>query len=356
MTKRGSGSDVEALEDAFVSLAQDGGTAALVVRRGDEVILDVAAGTDPQGRPFTTATPVFLYSAVKPVAALAVLLAVADGALSLDAPVADLWPAFAAHGKGRVTVRQTLAHGAALPGWREPLDVAALHDRATAANALAMTPPWWPPGEPGEHATSYGHLLDAILLHGTGRDIEGWWDDLAASGIRVRLRPGTGPQTPWPLRDRHGAWRDYWASAPGTMGHLLRNPPELLDVEEVNGPAVRELVAPAVTGYASATDLAQLWTWWTGSAGADRLGSDLRDASLSPVLSGHDHVLDREVTWGLGPQVDHNSVGMGGVGGSFGAHLFAADLSVGFTTADLSPPGRADAVDAALDMLAANLR
>lgn len=124
-------------------------------------------------------------------------------------------------------------------------------------------------------------------------------------------------------------------------------------MEAVNGPAGRDL-APAVTGYGSAHDLAHLWSWWTGDAGAARLGRGLRDLSLSPVLAGHDHVLSRDVAWGLGPQVDGalNHVGMGGVGGCFGAHLSGPRLSVGFTTADVSPVGRPDVLDEALDDLA----
>ena len=306
----------------------------------------------PKGRSFTSSTPVFLYSAVKPVAALTVLLAVADGALTLEDPVARLWPEFGAHGKERVTIGHALAHGAAVPGWREPLDLAAFTDREAAANALADSAPWWRPGEPGEHATSYGHLLDAILRRGTGRDIEDWWHDVAAAGIGVRLRPGAGAQAPWPLRDGDGSWHDRWLAATGVMGDLLRNPPELLDVAAVNSATMRDVVAPAVTGYGSAHDLAQLWNWWAGDAGAQRLGATLRDASLAPVLRGHDHVLAREVAWGLGPQVDTDSVGMGGAGGSFGAHLVVPGLSVGFVTADLSPPDRGDVLDPALDALA----
>jgi CubicO group peptidase (beta-lactamase class C family) len=343
---------VEGLHRAFAAMAQDGLTAALVVRRGDEVLLDVAAGEDPRGGAFTSSTPVFLFSAVKPVAALAVLLAVADGELSLDIPVADLWPAFAAHGKDRVTVRDALAHGAAVPGWRERLDLSAFADRDAAADALAAAAPWWTPGEPGEHATSYGHLLDAILQRATGRGVTDWWDAVAAAGIGVRLRPGTGDDEPCPLRDADGWWQRHWTGAPGLMGDLLRNPPELLDVAALNSPAMREVVAPAVTGYGGAHDLAQLWSWWTGAAGAARLGDGLRDESLSPVLQGQDHVLGRHVSWALGPQVDAGSVGMGGVGGSFGIHLTGPDLSIGFTTADLSAPQRLDVLDPPLDALA----
>ena len=349
----GVASSLAALRAAFDRLVADGGTAALVVRRGEEILLDLDTGTAERAERFRSSTPVFLYSAVKPVAALAILVAVRDGALTLDTPVAQLWPAFGVHGKDRITVRQALAHGAAVPGWREPLTLTDLADRDLAAGRLAAAAPWWSPGEPGEHATSYGHLLDAILRHGTGRDIEGWWDEVVASGVAVRLRPGEGRHEPCPLRDVDGRWGARWSARTGVMGALLRNPPELMAPDVVNGPAVRALVAPAVTGYGSAHDLAQLWSWWTGDAGAERLGDDLRAASLSPVLAGRDHVLGRDVAWGLGPQVDGESVGMGGVGGCFGVHLRRPGLSVGFTTADLSPPDRADVLDDALDVLAA---
>lgn len=346
---------LDALRAGFERLSADGGTAALVVRRGDEFLLDLAAGRDDLDQRFTTNTPVFLYSAVKPVTALTILLAVREGALELDVPIARLWPAFGARGKDRITVRQALAHGAAVPGWRERLTLADLADREAAAGRLAAAAPWWTPGEPGEHATSYGHLLDAILRQGTGRDIGSWWDEVVDCGLGVRLTPGKGRHEPWPLRDLDGRWETMWSSTTGIMGDLLRNPPELMRPDEVNGSPVRGLVAPAVTGYGSAHDLAHLWSWWTGDAGAERLGSDLRSTSLAPVLVGHDHVLGREVAWGLGPQLDDDSIGMGGVGGCFGAHLIRPGLSVGFVTAELSPPGRADLLDDALDALAATI-
>jgi hypothetical protein len=348
---------LDALDAAFDDLAADGGTAALVVRDGEDVLLDRAAGHVDEGpdlppRPFTTRTPVFLYSAVKPVTALTVLLAAADGALPpLDTPVAAVWPAFGAHGKHTVTLARALAHGAAVPGWRDPMDLAGLGDRVGAAAALARSVPWWPPGEPGEHALSYGHLLDAFLRHGTGADIEAWWTEVAAAGIPVTLRP---PPDVAPLRDRDGAWRRHWlAAAEGPMGDLLRNPPELLDVSAVNGPIVRDLVAPAVTGYGSAHNLATLWNWWVGEAATERLGADLQERSLSPVVGGHDHVLGRQAAWGLGPQVDADEIGMGGVGGCFGGILRRSGLVVGFTTADVAPVGRVDVLDGAFDTLAA---
>lgn len=342
----------EPLADAFADIVADGIPAALVVRRGDDVVVDLAEGQDVTGRPFTSHRPVFLYSAIKPVTALAVLVAAADGALDLDVAVAQSWPAFGAHGKDRVTVAQALAHGAAVPGWRELWTGTELRDREVVEAALAASVPWWPVGEPGEHATSYGHLVDGILRHATGRDVLAWGAEaIVATGTQLSLLPGEGPRAPAPLDDPGGAWRAARQAAPGAMGELLCNPVELLDAGWVNGPEGRALVAPAVTGYGSAHDLAGLWSWWTSDAAAERLGPQLRDRSLRPELTGHDHVLDHDVAWGLGPQVDEGSVGMGGVGGCAGWHETGPGLSIGLTTPRLGELERFDPLDEVLGAL-----
>ena len=50
--------------------------------------------------------------------ATAVMLAVDDGRLELDAPVQRYLPAFEGEGKERVTIRLLLAHASGLPAWR----------------------------------------------------------------------------------------------------------------------------------------------------------------------------------------------------------------------------------------------
>jgi CubicO group peptidase (beta-lactamase class C family) len=64
---------------------------------------------------------------------------VADGALELDAPVARWLPAFAAAGKGSVTVRHLLAHASGLPSWKPWFAMVAEDPRTRALFA--------PPGE-----------------------------------------------------------------------------------------------------------------------------------------------------------------------------------------------------------------
>src|SRR5690606_7525314 len=125
----------------------------------------------------------------------------------------------------------------------------------------------------------------------------------AVATTSLSLRPGTGRAAPAPLEDPDGAWRATWQDTPGLMGDLLRNPAELLDVDWVTGPQGRALVAPAVTGYGSAHDLATLWAWWTGPRAAARLGEALHTRSLGAEVAGRDHVLGSDLAWGLGPQV-----------------------------------------------------
>jgi serine-type D-Ala-D-Ala carboxypeptidase len=61
----------------------------------------------------------------------------AEGALRLDAPVAEVLPAFASGGKERVTPRHLLAHSGGLPAWRPYCERAA----ADAVAGAAFAPP-----------------------------------------------------------------------------------------------------------------------------------------------------------------------------------------------------------------------
>ena len=56
-----------------------------------------------------------LASLTKPLVAAACLVAAAEGALELDAPAADLLPAYATPSKGRITARHLLSHASGLP-------------------------------------------------------------------------------------------------------------------------------------------------------------------------------------------------------------------------------------------------
>src|SRR3954469_3536686 len=110
------------LQELLDGFAEPGAAACVV--RGGAIADEAVTGTLDGQRPWTTDTLTMTYSCAKPLSALTVLTAVADGALGLDQRVAELWPAYASHGKGGATVRHVLSRRAGLPAFPEAaLDV-----------------------------------------------------------------------------------------------------------------------------------------------------------------------------------------------------------------------------------------
>ncbi|MFZ5448257.1 MAG: exo-beta-N-acetylmuramidase NamZ domain-containing protein [Thermodesulfobacteriota bacterium] len=70
---------------------------------------------EPVPQPMTVDTIFDLASLTKVVATTMAIMKLADqGCLKLDAPVATYWPAFAANGKGSITIRQLMTHSSGL--------------------------------------------------------------------------------------------------------------------------------------------------------------------------------------------------------------------------------------------------
>lgn len=89
-------------------------------------------------------------------------------------------------------------------------------------------------------------------------------------------------------------------------GPALGQPPGLLDIDVLNSERFRTCSFPAVALHASARGLARFYADLTPPDGAvaTLLGPALHAAYVGPAATGRDRVLDREVTWTLGFQVD----------------------------------------------------
>src|SRR5207249_3104153 len=130
-------------------------------------VADVATG-----RPWAEDTTGLVYSTTKGLTAIAALLAWEQGALDIDAPVASVWPEFAAAGKADVTGRQLMSHQAGLAAFTDPVLVPDLHPPGAAAARLAQQAPAWAPGTAhGYHAITYGWLVDELVFRATGRRV-----------------------------------------------------------------------------------------------------------------------------------------------------------------------------------------
>ena len=130
-----------------------------------EIVLDVAAGFADRDRTraMTRDTLVPVFSCSKPMAGLAIGWLVDQGRLSYDQPVAELWPAFGAEGKGRVTVAQALSHQAGVPGFPADWQGRDWYDADKTASRLASLAPMWEPGtRTGYHPLTWGVIAGQI--------------------------------------------------------------------------------------------------------------------------------------------------------------------------------------------------
>lgn len=301
------------------------GAAACVIRP-DGSTVEAVTGDRGDGTPWTSDTLVMTYSCAKPLAALTVLEAAASGALGLDQRVADVWPAYAAHGKQETTVRHVLSHQAGLPAFPEAAAGLAYDDRDALVALLADAEPDHETGTAvAEHALTYGHLCDELLRRSTGQSLDerfaaiaarhGW--DLHLSvpvGELGRVADVVAVADTWPdayLTDPR------WAPAIG-------RPPGLLDPAVLNSERWRRTSFPAISLHATARGLARFYADLAADGPVARLlGPGLHREYLTPQRTGPDGVLGREVAWTLGFQVDalpggRREVGMGGAGGSSG--------------------------------------
>ena len=330
------------------------GAAACVVRDG-AIVDEAVAGTRDGTRPWTTDTLVMTYSVAKPFAALTVLTAVADGALALDQPVADLWPAYAAHGKGATTVRHVLSHQAGLPAFPERADDVPYDDREALVALLAGATPLHEPGTAcAEHALTYGHLCDQLVRAATGEELADRFARIAAAhgwDAHFRVAPAdldrvadlVAVEPGWPARYTEDL---RW-------GPAMTRPRGLLDPVELSSERWRTTSFPAIGMHASARGLATFYGHLMDGTVAALIGPELHREYVGPQVTGHDLLLDREVTWTLGFQVDELDLGMGGAGGSSAWFSFTGRYAAAYVSRGL---GTHDGGDAVYDLLEERLR
>jgi CubicO group peptidase (beta-lactamase class C family) len=137
-----------------------------------ETVVDLWAGhADAAGAlPMTGRTLIPVFSTGKVVMALLMASAVERGKLAYEEKVAHLWAAFAANGKGGITVAQLLSHQAGLPGFSETVDPSIWFDRQAVLDRLAAQAPMWLPGTgSGYHPITVGYLANEVFRLADGR-------------------------------------------------------------------------------------------------------------------------------------------------------------------------------------------
>jgi CubicO group peptidase (beta-lactamase class C family) len=151
--------------DAAIASGREAGVQVAAYHRG-RLVVDTWGGlADPAMQRAVDGDTLFnVYSVTKAVAATAIHLLVDRGRLAYDAPVAQYWPEYAAHGKGRTTVRDVLTHRAGIPQMPEGVTPERMCDWDWMARAIADLKPLAEPGSATLYLSmTFGWILGELV-------------------------------------------------------------------------------------------------------------------------------------------------------------------------------------------------
>lgn len=353
-----------AFAENFASRGEVG--AGVCVILGGEVVVDLVGGwaDEARTRPWRHDTLVDVYSVGKAVLGLLVLQLVDRGHLGLDAPVASVWPEFAAGGKEGATVRHALSHRAGVPAIREPLRDDDLWDWHRMTAALAATAPWFEPGRRHVyHTNTYGHLNGELVRRVTGQ--------LPGARLRALAEPlGADLWFGVPAEEQWRCAEVIWASgAPAgavdgsslsgdrllnVLAHF--NPPGYSSVGLVNTAAWRGAQVPSTNGHGTAAGIARLYAALLEPGRL--LSPDLLAEATRTQSKGPCPILGEDAQFGLGfkPTTPRRPMGPNprsfghfGTGGAVGFADPDARIAFGYVMNHVKPRWQSDRNRALID-------
>jgi CubicO group peptidase (beta-lactamase class C family) len=323
--------------------------AAFAVYLDGELVVDLWDGIADRhtGRRWEHDTPAFAYSCTKAITATVLLRLAERGLVDLSAPVAEVWPEFAARGKAAITIEQVLTHQCGLPVIEDPVPVEEFEDQASIAARLAGQAPIWAPGSAhGYHALTYGFLTGEVIRRVTGKPVgelvaaeiagplglELWVgapDDVIARTARLKAgeRPRPLAATEATPAGEPGDLLTEMAKAAldpqSLMNRALGNPGMHLLKGGANHPVILRAGWPAAGVVTTARGLAG---FYRALIAGDVLRPETLREAVRVRVNGPDRVLFLDTAFGLGymrPSLtflmpSETAFGHSGLGGSIG--------------------------------------
>jgi CubicO group peptidase (beta-lactamase class C family) len=358
-----------AFERNFDELGELG--AAVAVYHGDQLVVDLAAGSDPlRDQPFTRESLMMVASCSKGAMATCVLMLADAGVLDLDAPVASYWPEFGQAGKAEIPLRWVLSHQVGLPYPDPEAGLSGLDQLAGPAlvHQLERQAPWWPPGSAfAYHPVTSGTMLGEIVRRVTGQTLGEWFAEHVAGPLALEFWIGLPPALD--ERVAPSVWatgREQRATTetpePGSYAARRRDaiaslPP--LDPDP-HAPDSRRayygIEVPAAHGITNARSLARMYAALLDDVDGVRLLSpEILAAAVSPQTDGLPALIESgtagpDIRFGLGYQLASPSMpGLGpfsfghtGAGGRLGIADPELDIAFGYvcnSMRDIGPGG-----------------
>lgn len=343
---------------AFATLIgrrRDAGGALAIYRHG-EPLAHFWTGSAGD-RPWNADTGAIVFSATKGVTATVIHRLADRGLIDYQAPVAEYWPRFAAHGKGAITVADVLTHRSGLSSLSTVATTAAeALDHELMEDRLALAAPDRMLGTPTYHALTYGWLLAGLARGVTGRSMSELirsevTDPLGIDGIHLG-RPAADSSTEYArLAGAHMSFAAHPIAAsflanvgfrlPGPLGAAARClfVPGLDGILDGDDPTILNTEMPAGNGVATAAGLAKMY-----AALADGVSVDgtpyLQPSTHAAIRRVQSYRLDHALfylpmMWHLGYHSlpvpgARNGFGHIGLGGSFGWVDPQSGLSVAY--------------------------
>ena len=375
------GRGFEAVREAFVrNFEQRGelGGACCAYHRGKKIV-DLWGGirNKRMGEPWEQDTMVIVHSATKGLAAMTLAVAHSRGWIDFEERVATYWPEFAQQGKGKITVRQLLAHQAGLFAIEEPVDRTVLADLDRLATVLARQKPAWEPGtRQAYHALTLGFYEGELLrrVDPRHRSLGRFFQEEIATplgeDVFIRL-PEEIPNgrlatlsPPSPLRMLTGFPPRFWLE---TMNHhsniyraLVINPGSAVYQDEERVYA-RNLEVPSGGGVGTARGIAHVYGVFANGGRELGLRQETLDLLAAPAIppargfydecmkmDGSEFSLGFMKSTAAWPFGNTCSFGSPGAGGSMGFADPATGIGYGYVTSQMGTSLTGDPRDIAL--------
>ncbi len=313
------------------------GASLSIWHEGREVLSLAEGSCDREGEiPWGAETPVLVWSATKGPAAATLLHALLAQGESLATPVRAIWPEFAQHGKGEVSVADLLGHRAGLAAMEESLSAL---DHAAVAEALAAQAPNWMPGEEhGYHPRTFGYLLDELVRRLEGVTLGEYWERWFATPLGLDFWIGL-PEKEWerpspiyaarvtpgkPPREEDLRFYEAMADPASLTARAFASPRGAQGVSAMNSREYRMASLPGFGGIGTARALGRFYALLAEGGALD--GLRLFERQLwqeEKPRSGEDRVLQRATSFAAGFMRDPLGAGGEKVRQLFGPSLHA---------------------------------
>jgi CubicO group peptidase (beta-lactamase class C family) len=333
---------IQSLLNQFIEEDLERGVQVAVFLNG-ELAVDAFAGiADPAtGRQVNGKTLFPIFSTTKGMAATLVHLLVERGKISYDTRIAEVWPEFAAHGKGGITLRHALNHTAGIPHVPTGIGHAELCNWETICAAIADLKPISPPGmEWAYHAITYGWIVGEIARRVDGRPFPQLLHDEICVPLNLTNELFVGiPDEVEPRVAILEAKVDESANQPLPNNATPQAIPALVQPlhQWMNRPDARRACIPASNGIMTAHAIAKHYAALLpgGVNGVELLPPARIRLATEPQWPGNsqpgDPPMGQRLGYTVGNQFSKAAFGNGGHGGSIGFADLEQGLAFGFT-------------------------